>query len=133
MRPDWDDYFISIAMVVSTRADCTRRKVGAVIVGADHRIISTGYNGGPAKGPSCLAGGCPRASSGVEPGSSYDTGAGSCIALHAEQNAIVYADYSKMPGSTIYVTDWPCDGCMRLIRGVGIERVVCDSEESITI
>lgn len=130
-RPDFDTYFLLIATTVALRADCSRRQVGAVIVDQDHRIISTGYNGGPAKGPSCLAGECPRAKSNVEPGSSYDTGAGSCIALHAEQNAVVYADYSKLKYATIYITDFPCEGCMRLIRGVGIAKIVCPDEEVI--
>lgn len=130
-RPVWDDYFLAIAKTVSTRADCSRRQVGAVIVGSDHRIVSTGYNGGPSKGPSCLAGECPRARSTVAPGSSYDTGAGSCIAVHAEANAIIYADYSALRGSTMYVTDWPCDGCSRLINGAGISRVVTPVEETL--
>ena len=130
-RPTWDDYFLQIAKAVATRADCTRRQVGAVIVSEDHRIISTGYNGGPSGGPSCLAGQCPRGWSEVAPGSSYDTGPGTCIALHAEQNAIVYATFRELRGATLYVTAWPCDGCKRLISGVGIERVVCPDEESI--
>lgn len=129
-RPDWDTYFLGISHAVSHRADCSRRRVGAVIVGTDHRIVSTGYNGGPSGGPSCLAGECPRGLSTVAPGSSYDTGAGSCIAVHAEANAIIYADYSALRGSTIYITDWPCDGCMRLIKGAGISRVVTPSEET---
>jgi len=45
-RPDWDSYFMEIAQVVATRANCSRRKVAAVVV-SEHRIISTGYNGTP--------------------------------------------------------------------------------------
>jgi len=46
MRPDWDNYFIEIAKVVSSRSTCLRRKYGSVIV-KDRVIISTGYNGSP--------------------------------------------------------------------------------------
>ena len=128
-RPVWDDYFLDIARTVATRADCTRRKVGAVVV-RDRRIVATGYNGGRAGGPSCLAGECPRgrmSKTEVAPGSSYDSGAGSCIALHAEQNALLYAGIDGAAGSTLYITDDPCDGCARMIRGTGIVRIVTPS------
>ncbi len=46
-RPNWDEYFLDIAEVVSRRASCFRNHVGAVIV-QDKDIISTGYNGAPA-------------------------------------------------------------------------------------
>jgi dCMP deaminase len=126
LRPDWDTYYLDIARAVSARADCTRRKVGALIVSGD-RIVSTGYNGAPTKKPGCLtAGACPRgqmSKTDILPGSSYDTGTGSCIALHAEQNAILRAGL-ECRASTLYITDEPCDGCARLIEGSGIARVV---------
>lgn len=123
-RPSWDFYFLNIASAVSIRADCSRRKVGAVVV-QDNRLQGAGYNGSPPGGPSCLAGECPRAESGVEPGSSYDTGIGSCIAVHAELNAIL--DAGGRPGcigGTLYTTDYPCGGCHKLLRAVGIATVV---------
>lgn len=119
--PDWDTYFSAIACVVATRADCERRQVGAVIV-KKNRIVATGYNGAPAKQPGCKT--CPRRLSGVEPGSSYDTGSGACVAIHAEANALLYADRDKTEGATLYVTHDPCDGCAKLIAGAGISRVV---------
>lgn len=125
-RPDWDTYYLQIARAVSARADCTRRKVGAILVFGDD-IIATGYNGAPSGEPGCLsAGACPRgrlSTVDIAPGSSYDTGPGSCIALHAEQNAIIRAG-RRSRGATLYVTDEPCEGCARLIRGSGISRVV---------
>lgn len=119
-RPSWENYWLDVARAVAARADCSRRQVGAVIVDEHNRLVSSGYNGSPPGGPSCLAGQCPRGASGVEPGSSYDTGAGSCIAVHAEANAIIYGDPSRMRGGTVYVTDKPCDGCQRLIDGMGL-------------
>ena len=134
LRPDWDDYYLIIAAAVSRRADCTRRKVGALVVKGD-RIVSTGYNGAPAGDPGCLtAGACPRGRESKEavlPGSSYDTGAGACIALHAEQNAILRAGL-ECRGATLYLTHAPCDGCLRLIKGSGIARIVhMSSEEQV--
>lgn len=125
-RPDWDQYFSNIAYTVATRADCRRSRVGAVIV-KGNRIVSAGYNGAPAGHVGCLDGGCPRSGSGVEPGSSYDCGPGACISVHAEANAIIYADYDKCAGATIYVTREPCEGCRKLIHGAGITRMVYPS------
>jgi dCMP deaminase len=130
-RPSWDTYYLGIAQAVAVRADCTRRKVGALVVQGD-RIVSTGYNGAPSGDPGCLtAGACPRGQASKEavlPGSSYDTGAGACIALHAEQNAILRAGL-ECRGSTLYLTDAPCDGCRRLIKGSGIRRVLWPNGE----
>jgi dCMP deaminase len=76
-------------------------------------------------------GACPRARSDVAPGSSYDTGSGSCIAIHAEANALLYADRDKCEGATIYCTDEPCDGCLRLIVGAGVTRVMTPSDKGL--
>lgn len=128
MRLSWDEYFLAIAGTVSLRADCSRRQVGAVVV-KDHRIVSTGYNGSPPGWPGCATdGACPRARSGVEHGSSYDTGPGSCIAVHAEANALLYAGVDGCKGATLYLTTAPCDGCMRLIYAAGIVRIVWPDE-----
>lgn len=157
-RASWRDYFLGIADSVAVRADCTRRRVGAVVVDAQTKhIISTGYNGAPPGKPGCLSdGACPRGKhydtgriynaalpslqpmilhtvcgcgqrwpciEAAPPGSSYDTGKGQCIALHAEQNALLRAG-TQASGNWLFCTDEPCDGCMRLIEGAGISRVV---------
>lgn len=121
-RPTWAEYFASIADTVATRADCSRRQVGAVIVDADNRILSTGYNGAPSGHRGCLDGGCPRGLQTydeVAALSAYDT----CISVHAEANALLYARTSLV-GATIYVTCKPCNDCAKLIVGSGIVRTV---------
>lgn len=129
MRPSWDVYFLGIAEAVSVRGDCTRRQVGAVVYDSDHRIVEggTGYNGVPAGRPGCLVeGACPRGRFSLEEvpsGSSYDTGAGQCIALHAEQNALIRAGLRSV-GAEMAITDTPCFGCQKLIAGAGIVRVI---------
>jgi dCMP deaminase len=129
-RLSWHEYFIGIAYAVAKRADCSRRQVGAVIVDSSNRIVSTGYNGAASKRPGCLDGHCPRANSAVEAGSSYDTGPGSCIALHAEQNAIIYAGQAKCVGSTLYITDFPCRGCLRMIVAAGLSMALWPSPDN---
>lgn len=123
-RPTWDEWGLLLALTVAKRADCSRSQVGAVLMSPDHRIISTGYNGAAPGKVGCLDGGCPRAASAVQPGSSYDSGPGTCIAIHAEQNALLFAPMQAMEGATLYVTREPCQGCLRTISGTGISAVV---------
>jgi dCMP deaminase len=117
-RPSWDEYFLGIAEAVSRRSDCERDQVGAVVVGQDHRIRSTGFNGSPAGMAGCSS--CPRRTSNVAPGSCYSN----CLAVHAELNALLYCDRSDLPGSTLYITRKACYGCLKAINAAGVSRVV---------
>jgi len=124
-RPDWDTYFMEIAHVVATRANCSRRKVAAVVV-SENRIISTGYNGTPRGVKNCFEGGCPRCAGTAPSGSSLEE----CICVHAEQNAICQAAYhgTSLAGATLYVTISPCLTCAKMIINAGIREVVYDEE-----
>ena len=122
VRPEWDAYFLGITKAVAARADCRRAQHGCIIV-KDKRIVSTGYNGSPVGGPSCLAGECPRGLLSNEQCrslSSYEN----CVAIHAEANAIAYANRSDTVGATLYVTGIQCDMCRKLTMAAGINRVV---------
>lgn len=130
VRPSWEDWAIGLAVAVARRGDCTRRQVGAVVLTSDWRVLAVGYNGVAPGAVGCLAGGCSRAASGVAPGSSYDTGPGSCIATHAEANALLYSDPVRRQGGIIAVSKEPCQGCTRLIRSSGIVRVLYPGGES---
>ena len=44
---NWTDYFYNIAQQVKEKSKDERTKVGAVIVGKDKEIVSTGYNSFP--------------------------------------------------------------------------------------
>lgn len=73
----------------------------------------------------CACGGPWPCSDAVPPGSSYDTGPGACVAVHAELNAILdVSDRNRLVGSTLYITAAPCDGCLKIIKNTGIARVV---------
>ncbi|WP_370422543.1 cytidine/deoxycytidylate deaminase family protein [Streptomyces sp. QH1-20] len=119
-RPDWDTYFLGIAVAVAARGDCLRCRVGSVVVGSDRRIVSTGYNGSYPGGPSCSRGECPRCISEVPSGTSYED----CVETHAEANALLYADWVSCQGSTIYITRSACKDCLKLIKSAGVHRVV---------
>lgn len=126
-RPSWDEYFMEIADLASSRSTCLSRKVGAVIV-KDKHPISTGYNG-PASGVSHCGdiGGCIRRAK-----KDYKSGAylELCPASHGEQNAIAFAARHGIStaGTTIYVNTFPCKDCMNSIINAGIKRVVFEGE-----
>ncbi len=120
MRKSWDSYFMGLAYDVSERATCTRRNVGAVIV-KDNRIISTGYNGSPAGLPHCIDDGCHLEN-------------GHCIrCIHAEANAIMECAPLERKGATIYITDYPCQNCAKLIINSGISKVIYDRGYDVEI
>ncbi len=129
-RPTWDEWGLAIAAAVATRGDCSRRQVGAVVMDAQHRVLAVGYNGTAPGVDGCLQGACPRARTDVAPGSSYDTGAGACIAAHAESNALLYADPVRRQGGTLYVSAEPCGGCERIVRASGVARVIWPGGEA---
>jgi len=120
---DWDQYFLNLARETATRSNCTRRQHGAVIV-KNRRIRSTGYNGPPSGHRHCNEGACPRASSDTPTGWSYDT----CVAIHAEANAILYSSPEQREGASIYITGVPCFTCSKLIANSGITEVVATGE-----
>ncbi len=128
-RPDWDTYFMGIAKVVKSRANCLRGEVGVVIV-KDRHIIATGYNGTPLKIKNCLDGGCMRClkreKGEIKSGEEKDT----CICVHGEQNAILQAAYhgTATVGSTLYTTAVPCNQCTKMILNSGITKVVCHDQ-----
>lgn len=128
-KPTWSEYYIGVAEAASRRSSCERSKVGAVLVTAQNRVASLGFNDSPAGRPGCES--CPRRLSGVASGSGYDTGPGACVALHAEQNALLFASRRDCEGGTLYITRAPCDGCMRMIDGSGVVRVVWPGGELV--
>jgi len=116
----FDHIFMNLATDLAKRSHCVKAQVGAVLV-KDTRIISIGYNGPPAHTHNCdeewPGVGCPRDSK------------GSCsLALHAEENAILYAvkNGANLEGATLYTTLSPCLPCSRLIYSAGIKKVYFD-------
>lgn len=120
-RPTWDEYFLEVAKLVSKRATCLRRSVGAVIV-KDKRILATGYNGAPAGLKHCVDVGCIRQRLKIPSGERHEL----CRALHAEQNALIQASLYgiSVKGSTIYATCQPCVICAKMLINAGIKEII---------
>lgn len=118
IRPEFDDIYMELAVNLAKRSHCIKRHVGAVLT-KDTRIISIGYNGPPSGTHNCDVEwplqGCPRDSKG-----------GCSLAIHAEQNAILYAVKNKtsVEGATLYITLSPCLACSRIIFSMGITKVI---------
>jgi dCMP deaminase len=124
-RPGWDEYFISIALMVASRSNCVKRKVGTVVT-KDRRIISTGYNGTPRGTRNCNEGGCPRCNSFAVAGTRLDE----CLCSHGEENAITQAAYHgvSLREATLYTTLSPCLLCTKLIINAGLAEVVYNAD-----
>jgi len=107
-RIDWDEYFLSIAFLISSRSTCTRLRVGSVIV-KDNRILSAGYNG--------FLPGAPHISR-VRDNHEMAT-------IHSEINAIT--DCAKrgvsLNDAKIYITHFPCINCFKGIVSSGIKEI----------
>lgn len=117
-KPGFDEIYMNLASNLAQKSHCVKAQVGAVIA-KDTRIVSLGYNGPPAGTHNCdeefKEAGCPRSEKG-----------GCSLALHAEENAILYAARNKtdLEGATLYVTLSPCLPCARMIYTTGIKKVI---------
>ncbi|QEC53965.1 dCMP deaminase [Anseongella ginsenosidimutans] len=117
-KPEFDDIYMNLAVDLARRSHCVKAQVGAVLT-RDTRIISIGYNGPPSGTHNCdeewPETGCARDSK------------GSCsLALHAEENAIIYAVRNgvSLEGTTLYTTLSPCLSCARLIYSSGVRKMI---------
>lgn len=120
-RPSWDEYFLEMAGLVSKRATCLRRRVGAVLV-KDKRILATGYNGAPSGMRHCLEVGCLREKLNIPSGQRHEL----CAGLHAEQNALIQAALHGISakGSMLYATNQPCVICAKMLINAGIKEII---------
>jgi len=121
-RPSWDEYFMSIAELVGSRATCGRGRSGCVIV-KDKRILVTGYVGSPTGLPHCDEVGHEMHRVVHEDGSESEH----CIrTAHAEQNAIAQAARIgiSVDGATVYCHMTPCYVCAKILINAGIKKIV---------
>lgn len=121
MRESKHIYFLKIAALVATRATCPRRQVGCVITNKYGHIKATGYNGVPRGFNHCTDTPC-----GGQNGKS-SKGLDSCMATHAEQNALLQCD-DVMDIDVIYCTTSPCITCAKLIANTGCKQVFYSDE-----
>lgn len=121
-RPDWNEYFMHTAIGIASRASCHHVHAGTVIV-SNNQIISTGYNGAPAKiKNNCLITGCRKELKGLKYEESL--GSGECIGVHSEMNALGHLTKLAAKKITVYITIFPCHTCAKNLLAYDVEKIV---------
>ncbi len=121
-RPEWDEYFLKLAMLASERATCPRMHCGCVLV-SNKNVVATGYNGSIPGDDHCDQVGCLIVDN-------------HCVrTVHAEMNALAQAAKRGHPvdGATAYVTNMPCTTCAKALVTAGVKRVVVFSDYHDTL
>ena len=116
----WDEYFMGVAILASQRSKDPSTQVGACIIDADKRILSTGYNGFP---QGCSDDEFPWNRDESKGETKYQ------YVVHAEPNAILNASGKKLAGSTVYVGLFPCHECAKAIIQSGIKEIIYLSDK----
>jgi dCMP deaminase len=117
---EWDQYFIEMATLVSKKSKDRSTKVGCVIVGPNHEVRTTGYNGF-----------CRGINDDID--ERHDRPEKYFWVEHAERNAIYNAARNGIPleGCTAYVSNLlPCADCTRGMIQSGIKRIMFCSGEA---
>jgi len=114
---NWTEYFLNIAEQVKLKSKDESTQIGAVIVGVDNEILSTGYNS------------FPRGLDDSKP-ERQERPEKYFWMVHGEANAIYNAarNGTSLKNSTMYLTcGTPCVECAKAIINSGIKRVYCKS------
>jgi len=122
MKQPWDEYFLNLAKMVSTRSPDPSTKHGCVII-KNKRILSTGYNG---------------PISNIDDSQVPNTRPDKYFwYIHAEINAILFCK-DDLNGATVYITGLPCSKCFVALVQSGVTRIAygnlfakCISEEEM--
>lgn len=117
----WDEYFMALAYISAKRSKDPNTQVGACIV-KDKKILSLGYNGAP-NGYSDDE--FPWEREGEFLNTKY------AFVVHAEENAIINYNGNKkdLIGASVYVTEFPCNECAKIIVQSGIKEVIYLSDK----
>ncbi|NCO18305.1 hypothetical protein AUJ61_02265 [Candidatus Pacearchaeota archaeon CG1_02_30_18] len=114
---NWDEYFMSVAYLVASKSKDESTHMGAVVVGPNNEIKSTGYN-------SFVRGLNDEIVARQEKPEKY------YWFEHAERNAIYNATLigTSLKGCKIYTNGIPCMDCARGIVQSGILEVIIDKK-----
>jgi dCMP deaminase len=111
-RPDWNNYFLSIAFIVSARSRDQETKHGTVIVDKNNLILGTGYN-------SFIKGVNDASLPSLRP-NKYP------FMIHSELNAILNCKVIPREvygGGKAYVTGKCCNHCLQSLIQCGVNEI----------
>ena len=117
---NWIDYFLNIAESVKLKSKDRRTQIGAVIVGEDKEIVSTGFNSFPRGINDDVE------ERQVRPEKYY-------WMEHAERNALYNAARIGVStkNTTMYLTcGVPCTDCAKGIISSGVKAIYCKTEDT---
>ena len=109
-RPNWDNFWFTLALIYSTRGTCDRLRTACLVV-KNKRLVGAGYNGSPSGQPHCddvghliIEGHCERT-------------------LHGEENAVINTERTDLKNASAYIIGTPCYRCLRLLINSGVKEV----------
>jgi len=140
MRINKKDYYLKIAETIAIHSTCLKHKYDAIIVNNDI-VVATDCNGSPRGEVNCCDMGvcyCDTHSKLVhENTAAHGSQYGLCVAVHAEQNAIIPASHKELSGATLYFAclsdkpnTGPCSVCDRIIKNAGIAEIIMNGGSS---
>lgn len=118
MSEKWDGRFLELANHISEWSKDPSKKVGAVIVDENRRVVSLGYNG------------FPRGVDDTKKERYENRETKYKFVVHAERNALDNAPL-MVDGCTLYVNLLPCHECAKSVIQRGIRRVVAPTPKNI--
>lgn len=110
--PDWDSYFMMLALVASMRSKDPSTQIGSVIVDRDHSLLASGYNGTVLANDGDIDWSRPQKYPYLQ---------------HAEQNAIsnYLSNCGRVDqGIVMYVTGQPCHVCVNMAAANKISKII---------
>ena len=115
--PTWDDYFMSMVYLIASKSKDERTHIGAVVIGPDKEIKTTGYNSFVRR----LKDDIPERQEKPEKYFWFE---------HAERNAMDNATLigTSLKGCKMYTNGIPCMDCARGIVQSGILEVIVDKK-----
>lgn len=115
-RLSWDELAIGLAKVAAERSEDPYRKVGAVAMDKEHRVLGVAYNG--------LASG-----KNVDDSFWVDRDERRPYMIHAEQNLCTL--FKKGEAHIVACTLLPCSSCATLLAAHGIKKVIYFEEYNL--
>lgn len=113
----WTDYFMATAILASYRSKVANNQMGACIINDENKIVGIGYNGLPIN--------CNYDDFSYSTASDRDL-----YFCHAEMNAVTNKNCESVKNCIMYVMQFPCSECAKILIQTGIKKIYYLNHES---